>query len=128
MRGGCGYTSVWGRRTRQRSTQASEARLYPRGFWRFLALPGLLWLLALFVLPFWISYLMRMLAWVGLLQEDGYVNKVLEWLSLIRHPIAWLEGNPLTVVLGLAYGYVPFMILPLFAALERIDRNTLEAA
>jgi spermidine/putrescine transport system permease protein len=85
-------------------------------------------MLALVVLPFWISYLMRMLAWVGLLQNDGYVNRILQALHLIDHPIAWLEGNPVTVILGLAYGYMPFMILPLFAALERIDRHVLEAA
>jgi len=85
-------------------------------------------LLALLIAPFWISYMMRMLAWVGLLQEDGYVNRILQSLHLIDHPIAWLEGNPVTVVLGLAYGYMPFMILPLFAALERIERNVLEAA
>jgi spermidine/putrescine transport system permease protein len=85
-------------------------------------------MLGLVVLPFWISYLMRMLAWVGLLQTDGYVNRILLSLHLISHPIAWLEGNPVTVVLGLAYGYMPFMILPLFAALERIDRSVLEAA
>ena len=85
-------------------------------------------MLGLVVLPFWISYLMRMLAWVGLLQQNGYVNRVLGALHLIDRPVAWLEGDPVTVVLGLAYGYVPFMILPLFAALERIDRRVLEAA
>jgi ABC-type spermidine/putrescine transport system permease subunit I len=85
-------------------------------------------MLGLVVLPFWISYLMRMLAWVGLLQDDGYVNRVLTGLGLAGSPIHWLEGNPVTVVLGLAYGYVPFLILPLFAALDRIDRRTLEAA
>lgn len=85
-------------------------------------------MLALVVLPFWISYLMRMLAWVGLLQEDGYVNRVLELVGLIHRPVEWLVGNPVTIILGLAYGYVPFMILPLFAALDRIDRSVLEAA
>jgi spermidine/putrescine transport system permease protein len=85
-------------------------------------------MLALVVLPFWISYLMRMLAWVGLLQDDGYVNRVLAAIGLIQDPIHWLEGKPLTVVMGLAYGYVPFLILPLFAALDRIDRSLLEAA
>jgi ABC-type spermidine/putrescine transport system permease subunit I len=85
-------------------------------------------MLALVVLPFWISYLMRMLAWVGVLQDDGYVNRVLEATGIISSPVHWLEGKPLTVILGLAYGYVPFLILPLFAALDRIDRRTLEAA
>jgi ABC-type spermidine/putrescine transport system permease subunit I len=85
-------------------------------------------MLALVVLPFWISYLMRMLAWVGVLQDDGYLNRILIDVGLARSPIHWLEGKAITVVLGLAYGYVPFLILPLFAALDRIDRRTLEAA
>jgi ABC-type spermidine/putrescine transport system permease subunit I len=85
-------------------------------------------ILALVVLPFWISYLMRMLAWVGLLQTDGYVNRVLLSLHILHSPVEWLVGNPVTVVLGLAYGYVPFMILPLYAGLERIQRSMLEAS
>ena len=84
--------------------------------------------LALVVLPFWISYLMRMLAWVGLLQTDGYVNRALISLHILNRPVEWLVGNPMTVVLGLVYGYVPFMILPLYAGLERIDRSVLEAS
>ena len=86
------------------------------------------WLLLALIAPFWISYLMRMLAWVNLLQDDGLVNKALVSLHLVRAPQHWLEGQGLTVVLGLAYGYIPYMILPLFAALDRIDRSLLEAA
>jgi ABC-type spermidine/putrescine transport system permease subunit I len=78
--------------------------------------------------PFWISYMMRMLAWVNALRPAGYVNDVLSWLGLINEPIAWLSGKPITVILGLTYGYVPFMILPLFAGLDRIPSATLEAA
>lgn len=85
-------------------------------------------MLALVVLPFWISYLMRMLAWVGLLQNNGLVDRVLVDLGLANGPGHWLEGRPITVILGLAYGYVPFFILPLYAALERIDDRLLEAA
>ncbi|MBI2237075.1 MAG: ABC transporter permease [Actinobacteria bacterium] len=85
-------------------------------------------MLMLLVLPFWISYLMRMLAWVNLLQQDGYVNRFLTWTGILDRPVAWLEGRSSTVVFGLAYGYVPFLILPLFAALDRIDKNLLEAA
>lgn len=85
-------------------------------------------LLVLLVLPFWISYLMRMLAWVNLLQLDGYVNQVLEWLHLIDEPRNWLDGDWPTVVFGLIYGYVPFFILPLYAALERLDGRLLEAS
>ena len=71
--------------------------------------------LVLFFAPFWISYMLRMLAWISLLQDDGYVNKVLERLGLISQPYSWLSGKPSTLIFGLVYGYVPFMILPLFA-------------
>ena len=91
------------------------------GRWKTLLLIGL-------VAPFWISYLMRMLAWVNLLQDDGYVNDVLMWLHVIDEPRAWLDGRASTVVLGLVYGYVPFLILPLYAALDQIDKSLLEAA
>jgi spermidine/putrescine transport system permease protein len=85
-------------------------------------------LLVALVLPFWISYLMRMLAWVNLLQLDGYVNQVLEWLNVIDEPRNWLDGDSQTVVLGLVYGYLPFFILPLYAALERLDGRLIEAS
>ena len=85
-------------------------------------------LLVLIIAPFWISYLMRMLSWVNLLQPNGYVNRILMALGVLQEPRGWLDGDPLTVVLGLVYGYVPFLILPLFASLDRIDRSLLEAA
>jgi spermidine/putrescine transport system permease protein len=85
-------------------------------------------LLALLVLPFWISYLMRMLAWVGLLNEEGLVNRVLEGVGILSGPYPWLEGKSFTVIFGLVYGYVPFFILPLYAALDRINTSMLEAA
>ena len=85
-------------------------------------------LLALLVLPFWISYLMRMLAWVGLLNEEGLVNRVLEGIGILSQPYPWLEGKSFTVIFGLVYGYVPFFILPLYAALDRINTSMLEAA
>jgi spermidine/putrescine transport system permease protein len=90
------------------------------GRWRTL-------ILVLLISPFWISYLMRMLAWVNLLDDEGYVNKLITTLHLAPHPINWLEGNPVTVVLGLVYGYIPYMILPLFGFLDRIEVNLLEA-
>ena len=83
--------------------------------------------LVLLISPFWVSYLMRMLAWVNLLQVDGYVNKVVTFLHLSPDPIAWLEGRPLTVILGLVYGYIPYMILPVYGFLDRIDQDLLEA-
>ena len=83
-------------------------------------------LLAALVLPFWISYLMRMLAWVNLLQVDGYFNRLLGWLHL-GGSRNWLDGDWPTVVIGLVYGYIPFFILPLYAALERLDKRLIEA-
>jgi ABC-type spermidine/putrescine transport system permease subunit I len=85
-------------------------------------------MLALLVLPFWISYLMRMLAWVGLLNEEGLVNRVLTGVGILSDPYPWLEGKSITVIFGLAYGYAPFLILPLFAALDRLQSSYLEAA
>jgi spermidine/putrescine transport system permease protein len=85
-------------------------------------------LLALLVLPFWVSYMMRMLAWVNLFSPNGYINKFLVWSHLVATPPDWLNGNPTSVVLGLIYGYIPYLILPLLAALDRIDRSVLEAA
>jgi putrescine transport system permease protein len=84
-------------------------------------------LLVLLVVPFWVSYLMRMLAWVGLLLPDGLVNRVLIDLGVLSHPHAWLAGQPSSVMFALIYGYVPYMILPLYAVLDRIDRSVLEA-
>ena len=83
-------------------------------------------LLAALVLPFWISYLMRMLAWTNLLQPDGLVNQVLGWFSL-PDSRNWLDGDWYTVVIGLTYGYVPFFILPLYSTLERLDGRLIEA-
>ena len=84
-------------------------------------------LLAALIAPFWISYMMRMLAWVNLLQNDGLVNRVITLGGLVGHDIDWLGGNAVTVVLGLTYGYVPYMILPLFVGLDRIPQSMLEA-
>ena len=85
-------------------------------------------LLFALIAPFWISYMMRMLAWVNLLQADGLVNRTLSAGGLFDVHTHWLNGRPSTVVLGLVYGYVPYMILPLFAGLDRIPVATLEAA
>jgi ABC-type spermidine/putrescine transport system permease subunit I len=83
-------------------------------------------ILVLLISPFWISYLMRMLAWVDLLENDGYVNKTLTFLH-VSQPIKWLEGKPITVILGLVYGYIPYMILPFYGFLDRIQTELLEA-
>jgi ABC-type spermidine/putrescine transport system permease subunit I len=84
-------------------------------------------LIVLLVIPFWVSYLLRMLAWIGLLSSDGYVNKVLSAIG-IGHPPDWLNGNPYSVIIALVYGYIPYFILPVFAGLDRIDRSQIEAA
>ena len=83
--------------------------------------------LALLIAPFWISYMMRMLAWIDLLQTSGYVNRALVDLHLISQPINWLGGKSITVILGLVYGYIPYLILVLYAGLDRIDQRLLEA-
>jgi ABC-type spermidine/putrescine transport system permease subunit I len=82
--------------------------------------------LALILAPWWINYITRMLAWVNLLQDDGYVNRALGIVGI--SPVSWLAGNPVTVVIALAYGYLPFFIIPLFASLDRIDPRLLEAS
>ena len=84
-------------------------------------------LIVLMVIPFWVSYLLRMLAWIGLLSSDGYVNKVLQAVGIV-HPPDWLNGNAFSVILALAYGYIPYFILPVFAGVDRIDRSQIEAA
>ena len=85
--------------------------------------------LLLLIAPFWISYMMRMLAWIDLLQSNGYVNKVLAFLGLTStaHPINWLGGKSIAVILGLVYGYIPYLILVLYAGLDRIDPALIEA-
>jgi spermidine/putrescine transport system permease protein len=83
--------------------------------------------LALLIAPFFISYLMRMLAWINLLEPDGYMNKLMNAIPLVPHNVNWLAGNPVTLVLGLVYGYVPYMILPFYGFLDRIEQSLLEA-
>ncbi len=81
--------------------------------------------LILLIAPFWISYMMRMLAWITLLQTNGIANKMLSWVGIA--PVNWLGGKPVTVILGLVYGYIPYLILVLFAGLDRIEPALIEA-
>lgn len=83
-------------------------------------------LLGLILAPWWINYLTRMLAWLSLLQDDGYVNDALRLVNLPG--VQWLSGRPYTVILALVYGYVPFFIVPLYATLDRIDGRLLDAS
>jgi ABC-type spermidine/putrescine transport system permease subunit I len=82
-------------------------------------------ILILLVSPLWISYLMRIYAWQGLLGSDGPISFMLSPLGL--GGTNWLEGLHVTVILGLVYGYIPFMILPIYASLDRIQESLLEA-
>ena len=84
-------------------------------------------LVTLIVLPFWTSFLIRIYAWINILQHDGLLNRSLIWLGLIDQPITWLATNT-AVYIGLIYSYLPFMVLPLYASLEKLDETLLEAA
>src|SRR5579862_4397437 len=84
-------------------------------------------LLMLIVLPFWTSFLLRVYAWIGLLQNDGLINNVLMGLGLIGHPVTLLQTD-FSLYVGIVYSYLPYMILPLYANLEKHDPALLEAA
>jgi putrescine transport system permease protein len=84
-------------------------------------------LLMLIVLPFWTSFLLRVYAWIGLLKNNGVINNVLLALGVIHHPLALLQTD-FAVYIGIVYSYLPFMILPLYANLEKHDPALLEAA
>jgi putrescine transport system permease protein len=94
------------------------ARQPPR--WRNLLLLGI-------ILPFWISFLLRVYAWIGLLNTNGVINNFLQWAGLIDHPLP-LIYNDFAVYLGIVYSYLPFMILPLYANLEKQDLDLQDAA
>ena len=85
-------------------------------------------LLALLIAPFWISYMMRMLAWVNLLANDGLVNRMITLNGTLPGEVDWLNGRSVVVILGLVYGYVPYMIIPLYAGLDRLPQSLVEAA
>jgi len=100
------------------------------GRWKGLVLVAL-------IVPLWINYLMRMLAWINLLAPGGWgstvlhdlgIEKLFLTLGLLAEPGGWLNGQPTTVILALVYGYIPFFILPLFVAIDRMDWRQLEAA
>ena len=84
-------------------------------------------LLLLIVLPFWTSFLIRVYAWMGILKGNGLLNNLLLWLGVIDRPLEILH-TPLAIYIGIVYSYLPFMILPLYAHLTRLDRTLLEAA
>jgi putrescine transport system permease protein len=84
-------------------------------------------LLMLVILPFWTSFLIRVYAWIGLLKNNGLINELLMSLHIIGSPINMMNTN-FAVYLGIVYSYLPFMILPLYANLEKMDLSLLEAA
>jgi putrescine transport system permease protein len=84
-------------------------------------------LLMLVVLPFWTSFLLRVYAWIGLLKHNGVINNLLMYLGIIHQPLTMLQTD-FAVYVGIVYSYLPFMILPLYANLEKHDGALLEAA
>lgn len=86
-----------------------------------------LFLLTLIVVPFWTSFLIRIYAWIALLKPEGLINHALKSLGLIDAPLP-LFGNHLAIILGIAYSYLPFMVLPLYATLEKLDWSLEDAA
>ena len=84
-------------------------------------------LFMLVVLPFWTSFLIRIYAWTNILQRDGLLNQVLLALRIVDEPPAWLSTDT-AVYIGIVYSYLPFMVLPIYATLEKMDESLIEAA
>jgi putrescine transport system permease protein len=81
----------------------------------------------LVIVPFWTSFLIRIYAWINILQHDGLLNKILLALHLVSQPVVWLSTDS-AMYLGIVYSYLPFMILPLYATLSKMDPALEEAA
>ncbi len=84
-------------------------------------------LMMLVILPFWTSFLIRIYSWIGILSTEGFLNQFLLWTGLIDAPLTILN-TPGAVYIGIVYGYLPFMILPIYSALEKLDGSLIEAA
>jgi putrescine transport system permease protein len=84
-------------------------------------------LMMLVILPFWTSFLIRVYAWMGILSQEGFLNQFLLWTGIISEPLTILNTNT-AVYIGIVYTYLPFMILPIYAALDRLDESLIEAA
>ncbi len=84
-------------------------------------------LLLLVILPSWTSFLIRVYAWMGILKNNGVLNNVLMWLHVIDQPLVILHTN-LAVYIGIVYSYLPFMVLPIYTALTRMDYSLVEAS
>jgi len=84
-------------------------------------------LLMLVILPFWTSFLIRVYSWIGILKTEGVLNTFLLWTGIISEPLV-IHYTPTAVYIGIVYNYLPFMILPLYSSLEKLDLSLLEAA
>jgi len=84
-------------------------------------------LMMLIILPFWTSFLIRIYAWIGILSNEGYLNQILLWSGIIDEPLK-IINTTMAVYIGIVYTYLPFMILPIYATLEKLDESLLEAA
>ncbi|HET7679413.1 MAG TPA: ABC transporter permease subunit [Xanthobacteraceae bacterium] len=84
-------------------------------------------LVVLVILPFWTSFLIRVYAWMNILQREGLLNQALLALGIIDEPLAWLASDT-AIYIGIVYSYLPFMVLPIYATLEKLDQSLLEAA
>ena len=84
-------------------------------------------LVMMVILPFWTSFLIRVYAWIAILSEEGLLNTALTWLGVIDEPIQILSTNT-AVYIGILYSYLPFMVLPLYSNLEKMDDSLIEAA
>jgi putrescine transport system permease protein len=84
-------------------------------------------LLMLVILPFWTSFLIRVYAWIAILKPEGFLNQILLYLGVIHEPLIILNTN-IAVYIGIVYSYLPFMVLPLYSALEKLDETLIEAA
>ena len=84
-------------------------------------------LLMLVILPFWTSFLIRVYSWIGILKTEGLLNQLLMWLGIIDQPLIIMNTNT-AVYIGIVYSYLPFMILPIYSTLEKMDESLLEAA
>ena len=91
----------------------------PRG-WQTIAM-------LLVIVPFWTSFLIRIYAWINILQRDGLLNDILVALRIVSAPVAWLSTDT-AMYIGIVYSYLPFMVLPLYATLSKMDATLLEAA
>ena len=124
------YVAAWLSSLRIAATATLACLLlgYPMAYAIARAAPGRRpLLLMLVILPFWTSFLIRVYAWIGLLAENGILNQFLRWTGVASDP-GTILGTEWAVQLGIVYAYLPFMVLPLYASLEKLDLGLLEAA